>query len=208
MSRSVSRPLGRVTVTIGAGLLLLCPTAAWAAPGAVFDPPTIAVGGPRLEADDGQVTAPVVDVVAPAVDVFVVTGSVEGDSTEAESTDRVELTLGADVLFAFGKADLSPAAHQRLAQIADRIRQQAKGVVRIDGHTDGIGDPADNQELSRRRAETVRVALAVLLAGVPVTMQAAGHGESEPIAVETTPQGRDVPAGRAKNRRVEIRFDR
>jgi outer membrane protein OmpA-like peptidoglycan-associated protein len=208
MLRSASRPLGQLTATIAASLVVLCPTAAWAIPTATLGPQTLVVGGPRLEAIDGQATAPVLDVVTPAVDVFVVTGSIEGDSTEAESTDRVELTLGADVLFEFGKADLTPAANQRLAQIAERIRQQARGVVQIDGHTDTIGNPADNQKLSRRRAETVRSALAALLAGIPVTIQATGHGESKPIAVETTPDGKDNPAGRAKNRRVEIRFDK
>ncbi|MFG1866591.1 OmpA family protein [Micromonospora arborensis] len=208
MFRSVSRPRGPVAVTVVAGLLLSCPAPVWAAPADMVGPPTLVVDGPRLGAGDGKVTTPVIDVVTPALDVFVITGSVEGDSTEAESSNRVELTLGADVLFAFGKADLSAAAHQRLAQVAERIRQQAKGVVRIDGHTDGIGNPTDNQELSRRRAETVRAALDALLAGVPVTMQAAGHGEDEPIAAETTPDGRDNPAGRAKNRRVEIRFDK
>jgi outer membrane protein OmpA-like peptidoglycan-associated protein len=208
MFRSVSRPLGRRTATIAASLVVLCPTAAWAKPAATPAPETIAVGGPRLEANDEPVTAPVVDVVSTAVDVFVVTGSIEGDSTEAESTRGVELTLGADVLFEFGKADLTPAADQRLARIAERIREQAKGVVQIDGHTDTIGDPADNQKLSLRRAETVRIALTELLAGVPVTFRATGHGESKPIAVETTPNGKDNPAGRAKNRRVEIRFDK
>lgn len=208
MFRSASRPLGRLTATIAASLVVLFATAAWAIPTATPGPATIAVGGPRLEANDERVTAPVIDVVGTAVDVFVVTGSIEGDSTEAESTGRVELTLGADVLFEFGKADLTPAADQQLARIADRIREQAKGVVLIDGHTDAIGDPAANQKLSRRRAETVRIALTGLLAGIPVTFRATGHGESEPIAVETTPNGKDNPAGRAKNRRVEIRFDK
>jgi len=58
------------------------------------------------------------------------------------------------------------------------------------------------------RAETVRIALTALLTGIPVTFKATGHGESEPIAVETTPNGKNNPAGRAKNRRVEIRFDK
>ncbi|WP_176984745.1 OmpA family protein [Asanoa ishikariensis] len=189
-------------------MAMLFPTAAWAIPAATPDLETIAVGGPRLDANDEGVTAPVIDVVTAAVDVFVVTGSIEGDSTEAESTDRVELTLGADVLFKFGKANLTAAAHQKLARIADRIRGQAKGVILIDGHTDAIGNPTDNLELSRRRAETVRIALKALLAGTSVTFKATGHGESEPIAVETTANGKDNPAGRAKNRRVEIRFDK
>jgi outer membrane protein OmpA-like peptidoglycan-associated protein len=197
-----------VALIAAAGLVasaLFSPAAARATAG---DPWLTVVAGPTLNLRDGPVTAPVLDVVAPAVDVFVVTGDIAGDSTEAESTDRVELTLGADVLFAFGKADLTPAAKQRLARVADRIRKQAKGVVRIDGHTDSIGGTADNQALSRRRAEAVRAELESLLAGTPATFQTAGHGESEPVADNTTPDGKDNPSGRAKNRRVEIRFNK
>lgn len=55
-----------------------------------------------------------IDVVAPAVEVLVVTGTIAGDSTEAQSPGHAELTLGADVLFAFDKAGLTPGASQRL----------------------------------------------------------------------------------------------
>jgi outer membrane protein OmpA-like peptidoglycan-associated protein len=200
MSRSVSRPLGRISILVVANLLTFGGTAVWAAPISTPSPEVIIVGGP-------VVTAPVLDVKALVLDVFVVSANIEGDSTEAETTGRVQLTLGADVLFAFGKADLTPAANQRLAQIADRIRQQAKGIVRIDGHTDSIGDPASNQRLSQQRAEAVRVALAPL-AESSVTFQVTGHGETRPVADNATPDGKDNPAGRAKNRRVEIRFDK
>lgn len=200
MFRSVSR-LGVVAL-----VCVLSPAAAYAEPSPAPTPSL--VGGPTAGSAGGPVTAPVVDFTAPTVDVFVVTGSVEGDRTDAESGDRVEVTLGADVLFAFGKADLTPAANQRLKEVADRIRAQAKGAVAIDGHTDSVGDDASNQVLSERRAEAVRAALATLLAGTAVTFQVAGHGESQPVAPNTTADGKDNPAGRAKNRRVEIRFQK
>jgi outer membrane protein OmpA-like peptidoglycan-associated protein len=208
MSRSDSRPLRRCAAAAAAGLVMLVPSGARAEPSGTPGPTPIVASGPAAETQDGAVTAPVIDVVAPAEDVLVVTGSIEGDSTVAESPSHVELTLGTDVLFAFGKANLTTAANQRLAQIADRIRQQAKGVVRIDGHTDSIGTAADNQSLSQRRAQAVRAALAALLQDTQVTFQVTGHGEDKPVAANTRPDGKDNPAGRARNRRVEIRFDR
>jgi len=208
MFRWVSRPRPRITAAVTIGLLVLSPTAVRAEPTGTSTPQATAVGGPGPQSSGGQVTTPVIDVLAPTVDVFVVTGNIEGDSTEAESSGRVEVTLGADVLFAFGKADLTPAANQRLAQVAERIRTQAKGTVHVDGHTDSVGDTADNQKLSQRRAETVRNALAALLASTSVTFEVAGHGESKPVAANTMPDGKDNPAGRAKNRRVEIRFEK
>src|SRR5215204_2686594 len=136
MSRSASRPLGRVTAVVTAAVVVFIPAGARAEPDGTPSPAPIVASGPVPDARSGAVTAPVIDVVAPAVDVLVVTGDIEGDSSVAESPSHVELTLGTDVLFAFGKADLTPAANQRLKQIADRIRQQAKGVVSVDGHTD------------------------------------------------------------------------
>jgi OOP family OmpA-OmpF porin len=208
MSRSASRPLRRCAAVVAAGLAMLVPGGGRAEPSGTPSPTPIVASGPAPEAQDGAVTAPVIDVVAPAEDVLVVTGSIEGDSTVAESPSRVELTLGTDVLFAFGKANLTTAANQRLAQVADRIRQQAKSVVRIDGHTDSIGTAADNQSLSQRRAQAVRAALAALLPDTQVTFQVTGHGEDKPVAANARPDGKDNPAGRAKNRRVGIRFDR
>ncbi|GAA3762104.1 hypothetical protein GCM10022225_54790 [Plantactinospora mayteni] len=207
MFRSVSPPYRWSTVAVTIGLLLT-PTAVWAAPGGTPSPGPTVVGGPTYRSPGGEVETPVLDVQTPTADVFLVSGNVEGDSTEAESADRVEVTLGADVLFAFGKADLTPAANQRLARVAERIRSQASGTVLVDGHTDSIGSEADNLRLSRRRAEAVRDALVALLAGAPVTFRVSGYGEQKPVAPNSTPDGDDDPVGRAKNRRVEIRFDK
>ncbi|MEE6257452.1 OmpA family protein [Plantactinospora sonchi] len=175
--------------------------------------PARVVPGPELPAG-AQVVAPVVDLAVPAVglaaptrDIYVQSGDLDGNNREAETDQRVELTLNADVLFRFGSDALSQAARERLTTIAERLRTQARGTVRIDGHTDAIGDDASNRELSRRRAEAVRDVLREALAGTALDFEVHGHGESRPVAPNVR-DGRDNPAGRARNRRVEIRFDR
>ena len=69
--------------------------------------------------------------------------------------------------------------------------------VRVEGHTDSIGEAAANQELSERRAKAVAEALATL--GVdPGRLVPVGFGESRPVADNGT------ESGRAKNRRVDL----
>lgn len=101
--------------------------------------------------------------------------------------------------FASGKASLSPAARDALGKLAKELKAQ-KSRVRIAGHTDSQGNDAANQALSLQRAQAVRAALQRW--GIAASrLQAAGRGESEPVA------GNDNPAGRARNRRVEITLE-
>lgn len=205
MSRSVSRRAALATAALVAVTLVVEPTVARGEPTPV--PATSMVPGPTLDPGSNQVTAPIVDIDTPAEDIFVRTEDLEGASRAAESGGRIELTLAADVLFAFGKADLSPAARATLTEIAGRLRTEASGKVQIHGHTDSIGDDAANLALSQRRAEAVRNALTAALAGDSITFEVIGFGETRPVA-ENTVAGKDNPQGRARNRRVEIRFDR
>jgi outer membrane protein OmpA-like peptidoglycan-associated protein len=72
--------------------------------------------------------------------------------------------------------------------------------VRIEGHTDSLGDAAANLALSQQRAEAVKQAL--IERGVaPERLTARGLGPERPIADNAT------PAGRAQNRRVEVYVD-
>ena len=114
------------------------------------------------------------------------------------------IRLPADVLFAFGSAELAPAAQQAVTAVDDEIGSGGTGTVTIEGHTDAIGSDADNQALSERRASAVRAALEAEL-GSGYTYTAVGFGETEPVAPNTRPDGTDDPDGRALNRRVEIR---
>lgn len=123
---------------------------------------------------------------------------------DAGGTRKTVIRLPADVLFAFGSAELAPAAQQAIAAVDDQIGSGGTGTVTIEGHTDAIGSDADNQALSERRAAAVRTALEAEL-GSGYTYTSVGFGETEPVAPNTKPDGSDDPDGRALNRRVEIR---
>ncbi|MBX6381527.1 MAG: OmpA family protein [Microbispora sp.] len=132
--------------------------------------------------------------------------------TPQKTTQRAgaEETIGlrTDVLFRFDKADLSDKAAAVLDEVVEETREwadPAKPPILIEGHTDSKGEDAYNQELSVRRAEAVRRYLAAKL-GDGYVYKAVGKGESEPIAPNTKPDGSDNPAGRARNRRVEISY--
>lgn len=78
-------------------------------------------------------------------------------SLGAQETDlEVRVSLPADVLFDFDKADIRTDAAQALAQLATVIRAYPSGRVELEGHTDSKGDDAYNQRLSLRRAESVK----------------------------------------------------
>ena len=121
----------------------------------------------------------------------------------ATGTKRTVIRLPGDVLFAFGSAELTPAAREAIAAVDDEIGD-GTGTVTIEGHTDAIGSDADNQALSERRAAAVRGALEAAL-GSGYQYTSVGFGETRPVAPNTKPDGSDDPDGRALNRRVEIR---
>jgi OmpA-OmpF porin, OOP family len=118
---------------------------------------------------------------------------------------RTKVTLSADVLFAFNRAQLTPAARRTVARIGRRLRS-AGGTVQVDGYTDSVGSDAYNLRLSQRRARAVIAALRSA-AGAGKRFSARGHGESSPVAPNSE-GGKDNPAGRAKNRRVTISYGR
>ncbi len=95
------------------------------------------------------------------------------------------------------KAELAPEAHGTLAMLAETLTAR-RDRVEIGVHTDGGGDVAWKTALTTARAAAVRDALVAL--GVPASrLVARGHGATRPVASDAT------RAGRAKNRRVELR---
>jgi outer membrane protein OmpA-like peptidoglycan-associated protein len=69
--------------------------------------------------------------------------------------------------------------------------------VQVEGHTDSVGSEDYNQQLSERRADSVRTYL-VRQGIAPGAVGTAGYGESQPVVSNNT------PAGRQQNRRVEL----
>ena len=101
-----------------------------------------------------------------------------------------------EVLFAFDKADLKPAAREMVRNIAEVVIPTGRNVS-VEGHTDAIGSIMYNQELSMKRSQNVAGALKFY--GVPqgrITVR--GYGKGNPVV------DNDSPEGRALNRRVEV----
>ena len=116
------------------------------------------------------------------------------------------LTVGADALFEFDKSTLSPQAEETLKALGPVILKQGKHPAVVEGHTDSIGSAAYNQTLSEARARTVQAWL-VKHHYLPTNTPIVGYGKNRPIAPNVTPDGKDDPAGRQKNRRVEVVID-
>ncbi len=105
--------------------------------------------------------------------------------------------LDEDVLFATDSAVLRPGAIDKLRPLAAYLRANPGVRVAIDGYTDSRGTDAHNQDLSERRAASVRTAFDQM--GVTSARFAvAGHGESDPVATNATAEGMRL------NRRVEV----
>jgi outer membrane protein OmpA-like peptidoglycan-associated protein len=102
-----------------------------------------------------------------------------------------------DVLFDSGKSTLLPGAREKLAKISGIVLAYPDLTLAIEGHTDSVGSDAMNQQLSERRAGSVRDFLAK--ENIPAaSMTSRGFGETQPVA------SNDTAAGRQQNRRVEL----
>lgn len=113
------------------------------------------------------------------------------------------VALPGDVLFDFDKSDVRADARPVLDQLVKVLINYASPQVEISGHTDSKGSDAYNQVLSEQRAISVSAYLSNN--GVDEdNLIANGKGESEPVAPNEKPDGRDNPEGRQANRRVEF----
>ena len=121
----------------------------------------------------------------------------EVDSLKAKPTPRgLVLTLG-DVLFDTGRAELNPGAGRKLDQLAQFLNEHKDRRVQIDGFTDSVGTDSYNEELSHRRADSVKSAL--LVRGVDSSrISTEGYGKAFPVANNVDSGGRQL------NRRVEV----
>ncbi len=99
--------------------------------------------------------------------------------------------------FDTGKSDLKSDGVAAVNEIVALMNAQPTLTLRIEGHTDNVGDAASNKTLSQARAQHVMDA--VVAQGIAAQrLTAKGFGQESPIADNRT------EAGRAKNRRVEL----
>ncbi len=120
------------------------------------------------------------------------------EDLQASQTDRgMVLTLGGDVLFDTGRAELKPGATRPIEQIAAFLNEHPERRVQVEGFTDNTGSENFNQELSQKRADAV--ATAIVRRGIASErVRALGYGEEFPKA------GNNDAGSRQLNRRVEI----
>jgi outer membrane protein OmpA-like peptidoglycan-associated protein len=102
-----------------------------------------------------------------------------------------------DVLFDTGSYTLKPGAREKLAKISGIVLAHPGLTLQIEGHTDSVGGDDFNQQLSERRADSVRDFLAEQ-GVVPSSITARGFGKMQPVA------SNDTAEGRQRNRRVEL----
>jgi outer membrane protein OmpA-like peptidoglycan-associated protein len=111
--------------------------------------------------------------------------------------ENYELGLNERLLFDIDSSNLTAAARQMLGHISATFKEVGIHGAALEGHTDSTGAAAHNRELSLRRAVAVKAALVV--AGMAdASVRTVGKGEGQPIASNTTSDGR------AQNRRVVI----
>ena len=101
------------------------------------------------------------------------------------------------IYFLTGKDIIQKVSFPKLNMLVGILNSDKDMLIIIEGHTDNKGKPATNQRLSEKRAQAVKNYLVKKgIAENRITAQ--GFGNAKPIATNAT------PAGRAKNRRVEL----
>ncbi|MCM3883054.1 OmpA family protein [Frankia sp. R82] len=207
MSRQGVAPVGRLTIGL-VMVLMVAPMVGFSPPPAAAQVPVEvpalplpAIGTPAVP----TIVPLVSDILATKADVLPLVFEVEaldGSESSRKVGNETTVTLASDVLFEFGSATLTSGARARLDSLVEAAAG-ASGTVEVVGHTDDVGSDTVNVPLSRQRAEAVATALRPRLPGLGFSVE--GRGSAEPVAANTT-DGQDNPAGRARNRRVEITF--
>jgi OmpA-OmpF porin, OOP family len=111
--------------------------------------------------------------------------------------DALMVTLPSDVLFDTGSISLRAGTNAILDNLVADLRNYEGATVRIAGHTDNVGEMADNRNLSFARAQAVEQYLSGVL-GQKYHWVAIGYGDSRP----SVDNGSD--ANRQRNRRIEV----
>ncbi len=121
---------------------------------------------------------------------------VDGNGCVVEQT----LTIR-DITFETNSARLTANAQRLMENVVSFLRSDPSARISISGHTDSVASDAYNLKLSRSRATEVRDYL--IGYGIDGSrLDAAGYGESRPVATNATEEGREL------NRRVEFRIQK
>lgn len=104
------------------------------------------------------------------------------------------------IYFMPGKDVIQTVSYAKLDVVLNILKSDSSLIISVEGHTDNTGNAVSNLKLSAKRADAVKNYL--IKKGIAATrITAQGFGDSKPVAPNTT------PAGRTKNRRVELHLN-
>lgn len=109
-------------------------------------------------------------------------------------------TIASKIFFETNSAKLKKSSMAQLDALVEILKKYEAAKLTIEGHTDSQGDDAYNMTLSQKRTDSVKAYL--MGKGIfESRLTAVGYGETKPVADNKT------SAGRAKNRRVELKAE-
>jgi OmpA-OmpF porin, OOP family len=115
-----------------------------------------------------------------------------------EEKEKVQMAAK-NIYFATGSATLLSKSFKSLNAVVAIMKANNDAKLVVEGHTDNVGKPASNKTLSQKRANSV--VNYIVKKGIDKSrITGAGYGEEQPVADNKT------AAGRAKNRRVELKL--
>jgi OOP family OmpA-OmpF porin len=131
------------------------------------------------------------------------------DTPKGIKVDRVgcpipikeKITIVLHVEFDFDKDNVMPEYHSQIEEVANFLKAYPDKDVSLEGHTDSEGSDAYNDDLSKRRAESVKMVLIETFGIDAAKVSTEGFGESRPVASNETAEGRQ------QNRRVVANID-
>ncbi len=137
-------------------------------------------------------------VQAPVLPLESFTSELAGAVETLSSTEKVEVTLGSDVLFDVDADTLTKDAVDAVKGAAKHLKSREPGTIEIVGHTDDVASADYNQKLSERRAKAVAEELAKHIDKAQFPIETAGKGKGEPIVPNDSDENRTL------NRRVTL----
>ena len=119
------------------------------------------------------------------------------DESKKREEEVLVLSFKSDFWFDFDSSVLKRGAHSEIDKVAEILNRYPQTTIRVEGHTDSVGNESYNLQLSEKRAMTVKNAL--VARGVDSSrIETIGFGENKPVADNNDEGGRQL------NRRVEI----
>ncbi|MGD9972024.1 MAG: OmpA family protein [Desulfatirhabdiaceae bacterium] len=151
-----------------------------------------------------QAGMPVASRGLQVVNSEVIESQLKEESTELsrgiayKSAVRPKIALS--ITFDYNSAEISKASYAQMAEIGKALNSDTlkSAVISIEGHADAMGSDEYNQELSKKRSESVKKFLANNFGIGANRLKTVGYGETRPL------ESNDTEQGRAANRRVEL----